>query len=106
LNHVSYKSIAEALATVRGGHADAAMVSGAGGLLEGGSICILAAGEEQRLDGLPDVPTFKGLGYSIILTAYYSLGVPKGTPQGTFDKLDNAQKVAFERHGGEMKDAL
>ena len=106
LNHVPYKSTAEALIAVMGGHADAAMVSGAGGLLEGGSIRILAAGEEQRLDGLPDVPTFKEFGYPIILTAYYSLGVPKGTPQGIFDKLYNAQKVAFERHGGEMKDAL
>ncbi|MCX5906046.1 MAG: tripartite tricarboxylate transporter substrate-binding protein, partial [Deltaproteobacteria bacterium] len=106
LNHVPYKSTAEALTAVMGGHADAAMVSGAGGLLEGGSIRILAAGEEQRLDGLPEVPTFKEFGYPIILTAYYSLGVPKGTPQGIFDKLYNAQKVAFERHGGEMKDAL
>ena len=106
LTHVPYKSTAEALSAVLGGHADAAMVSGAGGLLESGSLRILAAGEEQRLEGLPNVPTFKELGYPIVLDASYSLCLPKGTPQEIMDKLVGAQQKAFERHGKEIKEGL
>jgi tripartite-type tricarboxylate transporter receptor subunit TctC len=106
LTHVPYKSTAEALSAVLGGHADAAMVSGAGGLLESGSIRILAAGEEQRLEGLPSVPTFKESGYPIVLDASYSLCVPKGTPGEIVDKLVGAQQKAFELHGKEIKGGL
>ena len=85
---------------------DAAMVSGAGGLLESGSIRILAAGEEQRLEGLPNVPTFRGLGYPIVLDASYSLCVPKATPREIVDKLVSTQQKAFEIHGKEIKEGL
>jgi tripartite-type tricarboxylate transporter receptor subunit TctC len=106
LTHVPYKSTAEALSAVLGGHADAAMVSGAGGLLESGSIRILAAGEEQRLEGLPNVPTFKESGYPIVLDASYSHCVPKGTPREIVDKLVGAHQKAFELHGKEIKEGL
>jgi len=106
LNHVPYKSTAEALSAVIGGHADAAMVSGAGGLLESGEIRILAAGEEKRLEGLPDVPTFKESGYPIVLWASYSLCLPKGTPKEIVDLLSSAQKTALDKNQKEIKEAL
>jgi tripartite-type tricarboxylate transporter receptor subunit TctC len=65
--NVPYKSSGEALTAILGGHAEAAMVSGASGHLEAGTVRILAVAEEKRLDGLPDVPTFKEFGYPIVL---------------------------------------
>jgi len=106
LTHVPYKSTAEALSAVIGGHADAAMVSGAGGLLEGGMIRILAAGEERRLEGLSDVPTFKEFGYPIVLWASYSLCIPKGTPKEIIEILSNAQKTALEKNQKEINESL
>lgn len=106
LTHVPYKSSGEALTAVLGGHADGAMVSGAGGLLEAGSVRILAVADEQRLEGLPDVPTFKEFGYPIVLSGHYSLCVPKGTPKEIVDKLSNAQKKAVERYSKEIKKGL
>ncbi len=65
---IPYKSSGEALTALLGGHCDAAFVSAAAGLLESGSIRILAAAEERRLEGLPNIPTFKESGYPSILT--------------------------------------
>jgi tripartite-type tricarboxylate transporter receptor subunit TctC len=40
----------------------------------------LAVATDERLDVLPDVPTFKELGYDIVGGAYRGVAVPKGTP--------------------------
>ncbi|MBI5967423.1 MAG: tripartite tricarboxylate transporter substrate binding protein [Deltaproteobacteria bacterium] len=106
LTHVPYKATPEALTAVLGGHADGAFVTGAGGLLESGSVRILAAAAEQRLEGVPDVPTFKESGYPIVLSATYSLCFPKGTPKESVDKLHNAQKKAFERYAKEIREGM
>jgi tripartite-type tricarboxylate transporter receptor subunit TctC len=106
LNHVPFKSTPEALTAVLGGHADVACVTGAGGLLESGSVKILAVAAEQRLEGLPDVPTFKESGYPIVLSATYSLSFPKGTPKEIVDKVYHAQKKAFERYPKEIRESL
>ncbi|MFH1757886.1 MAG: tripartite tricarboxylate transporter substrate binding protein [Pseudomonadota bacterium] len=106
LNHIPFKSTAEALTAVLGGHTDGAFVTGAGGLLESGSVKILAVAAEQRLEGLSDVPTFKESGYPIALSATYSLCFPKGTPKEFVSKVYSAQKKAFERYPKEIKEGL
>lgn len=106
LTHVPFKSTPEALTAVLGGHADGAFVTGAGGLLESGSVKILAVAAEQRLEGLPDVPTFKESGYPIVLSATYSLCFPKGTPKEIVDKGYIAQKKASERYSKEIMEGL
>lgn len=106
LNHVPYKGAAEALTAVLGGHVDAGMVMTSGGLVEAGSIRILALAGGQRLEDLPDVPTFKELGYPIELSAWQSICVPKGTPKEVIDKLCLAQKRAFEIYKKEITEGL
>lgn len=106
LNHVPYKSTPEALTAVLGGNADAAFVTGTGGLMEGGSVRVLAISGEKRLEGLPDIPTFKDFGYNIDFYFWYSLCVPKGTPQEVITILANAHKKAFEVHGKEIKEGM
>jgi tripartite-type tricarboxylate transporter receptor subunit TctC len=105
LVNVPYKSSGEALTAILGGHAEAAMVSGASGHLEAGSVRILAVAEEKRLDGLPDVPTFKEFGYPIILDSPYSFCFPRGTPRPVVDFFFDAQRKAFDRYGKEIKES-
>ena len=104
--NVPYKSSGEALTAILGGHAEAAMVSGASGHLEAGTVRILAVAEEKRLDGLPDVPTFKEFGYPIALVSPYSFCFPRGTPKPIVDFFFEAQKKAFDRYGQEIKVSL
>lgn len=104
--NVPYKSSGEALTAILGGHAEAAMVSGASGHLEAGTVRILAVAEEKRLEGLPDVPTFKDFGYPIVLDSPYSFCFPHGTPKPVVDFFFEAQKKTFERYGQEIKVSL
>lgn len=106
ITHVPFKASGEALTAVLGGHADGAVVTGTGGLLEAGSIRILAVSEEKRLEGLPDVATFQEFGYRVLLSGRYSLCFPKGTPQECIDKLWEAQKKVFERYPKEIRERL
>jgi len=106
LTHVPYKSTAEAISAVLGGHAQAAFVTGAGGLLESGSVKVIGVATDQRLEALPDIPTFKELGYPFSLSAWYSLCVPKGTPKEIVDTLVAAQKKAFEKYGKVLKEGM
>lgn len=103
---IPYKSSGEALTALLGGHCDAAFVSAAAGLLDSGSIRILAAAEEKRLDGLPNIPTFKELGYPIVLDCPYSLAFPKGTPPEIVSRVYDAQKKAIEKYSKEIKASL
>lgn len=106
LTHVPYKSSGEAITAVLGGHAHAAFATGAGGLVESGSVRVLAAAAEERLEGLSDIPTFKDCGYPIFISARHSICVPKGTSKEIIDTLVNAYNKAFEVHGKEIKEAL
>jgi tripartite-type tricarboxylate transporter receptor subunit TctC len=106
LIHVPYKATGEALTAVLGGHANAGVTTGSGGLLESGSIRILAAAEEKRLDVLPDIPTFTEYGYPINIRGYYSFSFPKGTPADIVQKFTNAQQKAFDKYSKEIKEAL
>lgn len=101
--HVPYKSTAEAIGAMLGGHVQAVFVTGAGGLLDSGSIKIVGVATDQRLEPLPDIPTFKEMGYPISLSAWYSLCVPKGTPKNVVDALVSAQEKAFAKYGKEIK---
>ncbi len=49
---------------------------------------ILAVGSEERMPALPDVPTFKELGYDMAPAITRGYGVPPGTPQWIIDELE------------------
>lgn len=106
LVNLPFKSSGESMTALLGGHVEACIVSGAAGHLDAGNVRILAAAEEERLDGLPDVPTFKELGYPIVTPALYCFAFPKGTPQPIVDRFTDAQKKAIEKYRKEIKEAL
>jgi tripartite-type tricarboxylate transporter receptor subunit TctC len=50
----------------------------------------LAVASDERVPALPDVPTFKELGYDIVGGAFRGVAAPLGTPQPIVDKLAHA----------------
>jgi len=58
---------------------------------------VLAVASEERVPALPDVPTFKELGYDIVGGAYRGVAVPKGTPDAIVNKLEDAFAKTNER---------
>jgi len=106
LVNLPFKSSGESMTSLLGGHVEACIVSGAAGHLDAGTVRILAAAEEDRLDGLPDVPTFKELGYPIVAPALYTFAFPQGTPQPIVDRFADAQKKAIEKYRKEITEGL
>lgn len=104
--NLPFRGSSEALTALLGGHADAAIVAGAQGLLEAGQVRILGVAEEKRLEGMPDVPTFKELGYPIVIPGMYCFCFPKGTPPNIVDKFAEAQKKAAQKYEKEIQSTL
>lgn len=48
---------------------------------------VLAVASDKRVPSMPDVPTFKELGYDMTGGAYRGVGVPKATPEAIRTKL-------------------
>ena len=106
LVNLPFKSSGESITALLGGHVEACMISGAAGHLDAGTVRILAAAENERLEGLPDVPTFKELGYPIAVPSLYAFAFPKGTPQPVVDRFADAQKKAIEKYRKEMAEGF
>jgi tripartite-type tricarboxylate transporter receptor subunit TctC len=51
-----------------------------------------------RYPHLPDVPTFKELGYNVEMIIWFGMLAPKGTPKEVIDRLYAAQKKAFDEN--------
>jgi tripartite-type tricarboxylate transporter receptor subunit TctC len=73
-----------------GGHVTSTMNYSMVGVQYQDRMRTLAVATEKRLDVLPDVPTFKELGYDIVGGAYRGVAVPKGTPPEVVKKLTDA----------------
>ena len=65
-------------------------------LYEGKRLRILAVSSPARSPSLPDIPTFRDLGYDVAIGVWRTLAAPKATPQPTLDKLSTALKQALD----------
>ncbi|MEP9379855.1 tripartite tricarboxylate transporter substrate binding protein [Aquabacter sp. CN5-332] len=84
LQHVSYKGGAPALADLVAGHVKIMMASLTTAVpqIKAGKIRALAVSSDARSSAVPDVPTFKELGYPDLVTAeWWALIGPKGMPK-------------------------
>ena len=97
LRHVPYAGAGPALTAILGGHVDA-LASGPAVVLphlKSGALRVLAGWGDKRVPALPEVPTFKELGYPDA-EFYIWAGVfaPKGTPEPVLAKLRESLRVA------------
>ena len=97
LRHVPYAGAGPALTAILGGHVDA-LASGPAVVLphiKSGALRPLAGWGDKRVAALPDVPTFKELGYPDA-EFYIWAGVfaPRGTPEPVLARLRETLRVA------------
>jgi tripartite-type tricarboxylate transporter receptor subunit TctC len=74
-------------AAILGGHVGAVISNSTLGVQMGDDVRVLAVAAEERLDVLPDTPTFRELGYDIVGGTYRGVAAPKGTPAERVEML-------------------
>lgn len=94
LTYVPYTGTGPVIPALMGGHLKAAMSYTPVSVNYKDKFRTLAVAAEERVQALPDVPTFKELGYDIVGGAFRGVAVPLGTPQPVVDKLAEAYTAA------------
>jgi tripartite-type tricarboxylate transporter receptor subunit TctC len=95
--HVPYKGSADMLTAMLGGHINVAVDStGAVPHVAAGKARVLAVFTEKRAAVWPDAPTLLELGYGIVSTSPYGIGVPAATPDAVVKILHDAFKKGLE----------
>ena len=106
LKHVPYGGAGPALTAVLGGHQDA-LASGPAVVIphiKGGKLRPLAGWGAKRVASLPDVATFKELGYDAEFYIWAGMFAPRGTPEPVLQKLRNVLRETVQQ--AEFKDAM
>jgi tripartite-type tricarboxylate transporter receptor subunit TctC len=96
LKHVPYAGAGPALTAILGGHVDT-LASGPAVVIphiKAGKLRPLAGWGAKRVASLPDVPTFKELGYDIEFYIWAGLFAPRGAPAPVMQKVRESVKQA------------
>lgn len=106
MNHIGYKGTAPALTDLLGGQISAFMgtVSDVAAQHKAGKMRVLATSGARRAKDLPEVPTFRELGFNIEGSGWYAAYAPAKTPKETVDRLANAIVEAIR--SPEVRDKL
>ena len=106
LKHVPYGGAGPALTAVLGGHQDM-FASGPAVVIphvKAGKLRALAGWGAKRVAAMPDVPTFKELGYDIEFYIWAGMFAPRGTTEPIMKKLRETMKQVVQEP--EFKDAM
>ena len=89
--NVAYRTSPEALPDVEDGTLDFMVMDGtfAMGAIKAGKIRALAVTTEQRIAGLPDVPTMKEAGLNFVWSPWWGVYLPVKTPTPIVEKIGN-----------------
>jgi len=92
LNHIGYRGTAAAMTDLLGGQIAAFMgtVSDVAPQHKAGKVFAVATSGATRSKHLPDVPTFRELGYDIEGGGWYAAYAPAGTPPAVVERLSKA----------------
>jgi tripartite-type tricarboxylate transporter receptor subunit TctC len=90
LTYVPYTGTGPVIPALMGGHLQAAMTYTPVSVNYKDKFRTLAVAAEERVPAMPDVPTFKELGYDIVGGAFRGVAAPLNTPQPIVDKLAEA----------------
>ena len=98
VTYIPFTGAAPQVAAFLGGHAMAILANSNDLVQHQDKIRILAMGSEKRFAALPEVPTFKELGYQMTCSIDRGVCVPKGTPEERIKILESAfLKIARNR---------
>lgn len=92
LNHIGYRGTAAAMTDLLGGQIAAFMgtVADVAPQHKAGKVVAVATSGATRSKHLPDIPTFRELGYDIEGGGWYAAYAPAGTPAPVIDRLSKA----------------
>lgn len=90
VTYIPFTGAAPQVAAFLGGHAMAILANSNDLVQHQDKIRILAMGSEKRFAALPEVPTFKELGYKMTCSIDRGVCVPKGTPKERIKILERA----------------
>ena len=98
VTYVPYNGSGEQVAALLGGHVDATYISYATvkDYLTEGSMIALGVLTDERVENIPDVPTFTELGYDVVYNSWRGIAVQKDVPDDVFEKICAAYKAAYE----------
>lgn len=88
--YVPFNGNAPAMTAFLGGHTTATMAASDDMVKYKDQIRVLAIADEQRFHMMPEVPTFKELGYDLVEVVDRGVAVPKDTPDPVVKKLEEA----------------
>jgi tripartite-type tricarboxylate transporter receptor subunit TctC len=96
--HIPYKGSGPALNDLYGNQVSSffAPYTPLMGQITGGKLRLLAVSSPQRVPSLPDVPTLKESGIDVVMTQWYGLAAPAGTPKTVIDILGRAVQKAMK----------
>jgi tripartite-type tricarboxylate transporter receptor subunit TctC len=107
---VVFEGTAPMLAALLGGHVDFAVLNISGGysLMADGKIRYLATGGAERAASMPQLSTYRELGYNVIHVSMRGFTAPAGTDIKIIDLLDKSIKAVlddpeFKAKAGELK---
>ena len=90
ISYVPFTGTGDAMPAFLGGHVAGLMTYTTMATQYKNDMRVLAVATEKRFPVLPDVPTFKELGYDLVEGAYRGLAVPPNTPKDVIDILYQA----------------
>lgn len=96
--HIPYKGSGPALNDLFGGQVDSffAPYTPLMGQINAGKLRLLAVSSAKRVASMPKVPTLKESGIDVVMTQWYGLAAPAGTPKDAVDTLSRAVKTAMQ----------
>lgn len=97
--HIAYKGAGPAVTALLGNQFDFMIDNLPSSLsfIQAGKLRALAVTSDKRVPELPDVPTMAEAGVpDMVVTAWFGLLAPKGTPQDVIDKIYAGAKAALE----------
>ncbi|MDW7661883.1 MAG: tripartite tricarboxylate transporter substrate binding protein [Bacillota bacterium] len=97
-NMVPFDSGTEATTAVLGGHIDFSFgdAGDTADYIADGTLIALAIASEERDPMFPDVPTFRELGYDVIIGPWWGFAAPAGTPEEILAILDEGIREVIE----------
>lgn len=96
--HIPYKGSGPVMTDLLGGRVDSffAPYTPLMGQIKSGKLRLLAVSSAHRIRDLPDVPTLKESGIDVVMSQWYGLAAPRGTPQPVIDRLTQAVQQAMK----------
>ena len=90
IRHVPYKGSGPAAVDLMAGHIDMMLDTGSLNNIKAGKLKALGIAAEKRIPELPNVPTMKEVGVTMVANAWYGVMLPAGAPKDIADKLNAA----------------